>query len=147
MNTKKYKGGTKKKLKKGRGKVKFSDSTEKNDNHGKVLPGQGTKTKRNASSLYSSRRASKNMEATIRAFNSAKMINSSSPLMDALTEDVKTVFQSNLKKKAVSDIISKKDLNLKELKLLNNFASKTMRQKIPLKTVLKATRSLKEKLN
>ena len=87
------------------------------------------------------------MEATIRAFNSAKMINSSSPLMDALTEDVKTVFQSNLKKKAVSDIISKKDLNLKELKLLNNFASKTMRQKIPLKTVLKATRSLKEKLN
>lgn len=108
MNIKKSRNGTKKRLKKARGKVRFSDSAEKNDNHGRVL--QKTRTKRNASSLYSTGKTSKNMAATMRAFNSARMINSSSPLMDELTEDVKTLLQSNLPKKRISDIINKKKL-------------------------------------
>jgi hypothetical protein len=144
MRTKKSRNGTKKKIKKGRGKVRFSDSTEKNDNHGKVL--QKTKTKRNVSSLYTTGRTSKNMAATIRAFNSARMINSSSPLMDELTEDVKTLFQSNLGKKRISDIINKKELNLKDMQMLNNFAKRAMRKPVPSSYVSNALRGLRRKL-
>ena len=146
MRTKKSRNGTKKRLKKARGKVRFSDSAEKNDNHGRVLPGQGTKTKRNVSSLYSTGRTSKNMAATIRAFNSARMINSSSPLMDELTEDVKTLFQSNLGKKRISDIINKKELNLKDMQMLNNFAKRAMRKPVPSSYVSNAVRGLRRKL-
>jgi len=143
MNTKKFRNETKKRLKKGRGKVKFSDSTEKNDNHGRVL--QRTKTKRNVSSLYSTGRSSKNMTATIRAFNSAIKINSSSPLMDELTEDVKTLFQSNLGKKRISDIINKKELDLKDMRMLNNFVKRVMRKPVPSSYVSNAVRSLRRK--
>ena len=64
------------------------------------------------------------MAATIRAFNSARMINSSSPLMDELTEDVKTLFQSNLGKKRISDIINKKEIKnclLEQKKYLKHY--------------------------
>jgi hypothetical protein len=85
------------------------------------------------------------MTATIRAFNSAIKINSSSPLMDELTEDVKTLFQSNLGKKRISDIINKKELDLKDMRMLNNFVKRVMRKPVPSSYVSNAVRSLRRK--
>ena len=98
------------------------------------------------SSLFSTVRTSKNMAATVRAFNSAIMINSSSPLMDELTEDVKTLLQSNLEKKRISDIINKKELALKDMQILNNFVKRTMRKPVPTSYVSKAVRNLRKKV-
>lgn len=86
------------------------------------------------------------MEATMRAFNSARSINISSPLMDELTEDVKTLLQSNISKKKISDIINKKEkLHENDLRLLNNFVSRVMKQKVPPSYVNKTVRHLRKK--
>lgn len=82
----------------------------------------------------------------MRAFNSARSINISSPLMDELTEDVKTLLQSNISKKKISDIINKKEkLHENDLRLLNNFVSRVMKQKVPPSYVNKTVRHLRKK--